>query len=300
MLRCSETKHRQTIAVLGGTGRFGAAFIDEFSDNGLKVRVLARSPRKVTKRFPQADVRRGNMMNISDVKRTLEGVAAAFLMTPVGGNDDGQIELRAARSAIAAARASQLPHLIFLSLIQPPRPTGVPTLDVKGQIEKMLAAGGLPFSSLRTGCYMDTWLGFFPMFIKLGLYLVPIGPGHEFSFTAQRDVARVAVSLIRQNKVLNRAIDVIEPQTHSLKSVVYLYQAATKQKLIPVGHWLLPVLTILRPVCFRWLYPTGASRVRLFNYFNANDWIGNAQQLAEVLPGFQVTSMKDHLRTIYH
>lgn len=299
MTRCSGTSKLQTIAVLGGTGRFGAPYIHTFMDYGLNVRVLARSPDMVLKRFPSADVLHGNMMNVSDVKKTLDKVAAAFLITPVGGNDDTQIELKAARCAIKAARAVKLPHLIYLSLIQPPRPTGVPMLEVKGQIESMLMASGVPFSSLRTGCYMNTWLSFFPVFMKLGIYLMPIGPRHKFSFTSQQDVARVAVSLIRQHKVLKGAIDVIESRARALIDVVDLYHAVARRNLIPVGRWLLPVLTLLRPVLFRWIYPTGASRVRLFNYFNENNWIGNARQLAEVLPEFRVTSMRDHLRARY-
>ena len=300
MLPCTGTLYPQTIAVLGGTGRFGASFIHEFLNHGLTVRILARSPGKAAKRFPRADVQQGNMMCVSDVKRALDGASVAFLMTPVGGNDDVQIELRVARSAITAAKACQMPHLIFLSLIQPPRSTGVPMLDVKSRIENMLVASGLPFSSLRTGCYMDAWLAFFPLFMKLGIYLLPIGAHHKFSFTSQKDVARIAVSLIRQNKILNGAIDVIEPQARSLKDVLDFYQAAAGRNLIPVGNWLLPVLTLLRPVVFRWLYPTGDSRMRLFNYFNENDWIGNAHQLVEVLPEFRVTSMREYLWAKFH
>ena len=106
------------MAVLGGTGRFGTPYIHTFLDHGLNVRVLARSPGKVIKRFPDADVLHGNMMNAPDVKRAFDGVAAAFLITPVGGNDDAQIELSAARSVITAAKAARLPHLIYLSLVQ--------------------------------------------------------------------------------------------------------------------------------------------------------------------------------------
>lgn len=109
MPRSSGTLHLQTIAVIGGTGRYGAPYIHTFMDHGLNVRVLSRSPGKVIKRFPDADVLRGNMMNVPDVKRALDGVAAAFLITPVGGNDDAPIELRAARNTIAAATAAQLP-----------------------------------------------------------------------------------------------------------------------------------------------------------------------------------------------
>jgi uncharacterized protein YbjT (DUF2867 family) len=74
--------------------------------HGLNVKVLARSPRKVAKHFPYADVLQGNMMNVSDVKEAFNRLSAAFLITPVGGNDDVQIELRAAFCAITEARAT--------------------------------------------------------------------------------------------------------------------------------------------------------------------------------------------------
>jgi len=299
MAPCANPSQGRTIAVLGGTGRFGAPYIRTFMDQGLRVRILARSPNPVRKRFPAADVRRGNMLNRSDVEQALDGTEAAFLITPVGGNDDIQIELRAVRCTIAAAKAVRLLHLIYLSLIQPLRPTGIPMLDVKGRIERLLVAGSVPFSILRTGCYMDTWLSFFPLVMNLGLYLMPIGPRHRFSFTAQQDVARLAVALMRRHQVLNAGIDVIDPQPRSLIDVVTLYQAVKGKRLIPLGPWLLPVVTLLRPVLFRWAYPSGASRVRLFHYFNENDWIGDARQLTAVMPEFHVTSMRDFLRERY-
>ena len=199
---CSIESRRKTITVLGGTGRFGAPYIRTFINQGLSVRVLARSPDKVIKRFHKADVRRGSIVRVSDVKEALLGSAAAFLITPVGGNDDVGLELKAAHCAIKAANTVQLPHLIFLSLIQPAYPTGIPMLDVKKQIEDLIMTSGVPFSILRTGCYMGIWLSFFPKFMKSGVYLMPIGPTRRFSFTCQEDVARVAVLLIRQKKVL--------------------------------------------------------------------------------------------------
>lgn len=299
MRSCSNESHRQTITVLGGTGRFGAPYIRTFIEQGLSVRILARSPDNVIKRFPQADVRRGSMVHKSDVKEALLGSEAAFLITPVGGNDDVRIELKAAQCAIKAANTVQLPHLIFLSLIQPAYPTGVPMLDVKKQIEELITTSGVPFSSLRTGCYMGTWLSFFPTFMKAGLYLMPIGTGKRFSFTCQGDVARVAGFLVRRKKVLNDTLDIIDSQALSVLDVVNLYKAATRRQLMPVGQWLLPVLTLLRPVLFRWMYPTGASRVRLFNYFNKNDWVGNYRPLTEVFPEFRTTSMRNYLQARY-
>ena len=282
--------------MLGGSGRFGGPFIREFLDQGLDVRVLARSPRKVTHRFPLARVMRGNMMHLSDVIRIFQEAAAALLITPLGGNDDIRIELKAARTAIKAAATVRLPHLIHLSLVQPLRPTGIPLLDVKGRIEAEIMSAGIPFSSLRTGCYMDIWLAFFTILMKLGLYLLPIATDHCFSFTSQRDVARVVVLLIRHKKVLNGPIDVIDPQARTLQDVIELYQASTGRRLRPIGRWLLPILKALKPALFRWLYPTVASRVSLFGYFNENDWVGDPHSLPKLLPEFLVTSMDDHIR----
>lgn len=289
---------RPSIAVLGGTGPFGRPYIQEFLDQGLTVKVLARSPRGVGKRFPRAHLTRGSMMDLSAVTRLLQGAAAAFLITPVGGNDDTRIEMEAARIAVTAAETTRLPHLIYLSLIQPSRPTGVPMLDVKGQIETMAVSRGVPFSSLRTGCYMDAWLAFFPLWMKLGLYVVPIPSGHRFSFTYQRDVARAAVELMRNNTVLNGAVDVVEPRARTLRDVVDLCKTATGQNLVPIGRWLLPVLQFLRPTLLRWVCPRVASRVSLFSYFNANDWVGDPHQLARSLPKFHITTMEEALKSL--
>lgn len=283
------------ITVLGGTGRVGAPGIDEFLSQGLNVTILARSPGRVARRFAEATVRRGSMLLESDVRHALDGANAAFLITPVGGNDDPEIELKAAQTAISAAAATRLPHLIYLSLIQPPRPTGVAMLDVKGRVERLIQSSGLPWSSLRTGCYMEAWLNFFPRLMKMGIYLFPIGSRHRFSFTAQRDPARLAAHLIRQNRVLNDALDVIEPHTRTLRNVVDLYTAVSGRHLQPVGGWLLPVLKVLKPLFFKRFYPTGASRVSLFSHFNENDWVGDPSRLAEVLPEFQVTTMETRL-----
>lgn len=295
MLRHGNSSRPPIVAVLGGTGPFGAPYVDEFIDQGLTVRVLARSPQTAAGRFPGAEVRRGSQLCVAHVKDIMNGASAAFLITPVGGNDDVGIELAAARRTIRAAQATRLPHLIYLSLIQPTPATGVPMLDVKRRIEEMARAGGLPFSSLRTGCYMDTWLGFFPRCMRLGIYPMPIGPGHRFSFTAQRDAARIAVSLILSGKIIDGAIDVVDPRPRSVGDVVDLYRSIARRRLIPAGRWLLPVLILLRPTLFRWLYPRGASRVALFDYLSGNDWIGDCGPLTAALPGFKVTTMEDYL-----
>lgn len=297
MKPASDTSDAVTIAVLGGTGPFGQAFIHAFAAQGVGVRILARKPGPVAERFPGAEVMRGSMLAVADACHAMAGAAGALLITPVGGNDDTAIELRAARVAVEAARRVCLSHLIYVSLIQPSHPTGVPMLDVKRDIERLIAASGIPWSSLRTGCYMDAWLAFFPFCMKLGFYLFPIRSRHHFSFTSEPDVARAAALLIRNGQVLNRPVDLVESRSRTLQEVARAYEAATGCRLRLLGHWLLPVLKALRPLVFRWAFPTGASRVGLLGYFDRHDWIGDPGQASSMISGFRPTGMERHLKT---
>ena len=292
-------KHQRTdthtIAVLGGTGHVGIPYISEFLAQGLKVRVLARSPERVTGRFPEAEVIRGSMMVAEAVREALEGVDGAFLITPIGGNDDADIELRAARAAITAAKDARLPHLIFSSVIQPNEASGIPLLDVKLAIEGLLEESGLRWSALRTGCYMEDGMEFSPLLVKKGIFFFPISPTHKLSFISQRDVSRVAVELLRQHRVLYGTLDVIEPVTRTLDEVARLYGEYLGRKVVHAGAFLLPLMKVLRRVVFPWLKPVLASKVGLASYLDTHDWFGDPSQLATVLPGFRVTSMECYL-----
>ncbi len=292
-----DTSDAVTIAVLGGTGPFGRAFIREFAVQGVGVRILARKPGPVAARFPGVEVLRGSMLDVAGACRAMAGAKGALLITPVGGNDNTAIELRAARVAVAAARRVCLPHLIYVSLIQPSHPTGVPMLDVKRDIERLIAASGIPWSSLRTGCYMDAWLAFLRPFMKRGFYLFPINSRHRFSFTSEPDVARAATLLMRYGQILYGAVDVIEPRARTLQEVARAYEAATGCRLRLLGHWFLPVLKALQPLAFRWAFPTGASRVGLLDYFDRHDWIGDPDQASKMILGFHPTGMERHLKT---
>jgi hypothetical protein len=110
-------------------------------------------------------------------------------------------------------------------------------------------------------------------------------------------VARVAALLIRNGQILNGPVDLVESRPRTLQEVVGVYEKSTERRLHLSGPWILPVLKILRPVVFRWAFPTGASRVRLLGYFDRHDWVGNSEQIRQAIPGFEPVSMEDHMRT---
>lgn len=294
-----QTSNRSTITVLGGTGHVGMVYIEEFLNAGFNVRILARSPKCVERCFPEVDIVHGSMMQDTDVACAMKGADAAFLITPIGGNNDPELELTAARTAIAAAEVTKLPQIIYASQILPEQPTGVAILDAKVEIEKMLAASGVRWSSLCIGCYMDEWLGMAPGLQKLGLLFNPISPNLPLSFTLKEDVARVAIELQQQGRALNGTLDVIEPVTRTLAEVAKLISQFRGRKVVASGSWPWSVLLGIAQPLFRRFKPVMASKVTLLNHFNKNGYVGNTKQMAEILPQFEVTTMETYLKMLF-
>ena len=294
-----QTSQKLTITVLGGTGHVGRVYIQEFLSAGFNVRILVRSPERVQRRFPEAEIAHGSMMQNMDVEHAMKNADGAFLITPIGGNNDPGPELKAARAAIAGAKACHLPHLIYASQILPEQPTGIAILDAKVEIEKMLESSGVPWSSLCIGCYMDEYLGMAPGLQKLGLLFNPISSDLPLSFTMKNDVARITAQLLRQRRPLNGTLDVIEPVTRTLAEVAELIGQFRGRKVVASGSYpWSSILSMILPL-FRRFKPTMVSKITLLKYFNKNGYVGNTNQVAEVLPQFKITMMETYLKTLY-
>jgi uncharacterized protein YbjT (DUF2867 family) len=294
-----HTSKQLTITVLGGTGHVGRIYIQEFLSAGFNVKILARSPERVRRRFLEAEIVHGSMMQDTDVEHAMKNADGAFLITPIGGNNDPEPELKAALAAIEGAKASQLPHLIYASQILPEQPTGVAILDAKVEIEKMIESSGVPWSSLCIGCYMDEYLGMARGLQKLGLLFNPISSALPLSFTMKHDVARIATQLLRQGRALKGTLDVIEPVTRTLAEVAELIGQFRGHKVVASGsHPWSSILSTTLPL-FRRFKPTTASKVALLNYFNKYGYIGNTNQMAKVLPQYEVMMMETYLKTLY-
>ena len=106
---------------------------------------------------------------------------------------------------------------------------------------------------------MEDVLGLRPSLLKRGFFLFPLSTNHHISFTATRDVARVAIELLRQSRVLNSTLDVIELTTRTLAEVANLPGQVLGRKVVASGNcpWL-PLLRMAQQL-FRRFNPVMAS-----------------------------------------
>jgi len=286
------------LTILGGTGRIARPFVEQFLAEHVPVRLLARNPLAIQARYPQAEVLPGSMFDPAVVKPALNGAEAVFLITPIGPCNQVDIEVQAAQVAIRAARETGRPHLIFLSTLQIDQPTRIPLLDVKKQIEGLLAESGLPWTSLRCGTFMEDVLDRRVPLLRRGLFFFPVPTGQRFTFTCQRDVARVAARLLPGKDARHAPLDVVEPQIRTPREVAELCSKLLKRRVMACGHWpWQPLLRLACPILGR-RDPKLLTILPLVGYLGQQGYCGDPAQLRQVLPGFTPTCLEDHLRRL--
>lgn len=75
---------KNILAAIGCTGHITELFLKEFSKQDIQLRILARKPELFSERYPDAEIIEGSMLNPRDVEKVLQGVDAAFVVTPMG------------------------------------------------------------------------------------------------------------------------------------------------------------------------------------------------------------------------
>ena len=286
-----------TLAAIGCTGKISRIFVKGFLDLGISLKLLARSRQSTAAQYPAAQIVPGSMMNVDDIASTMQDADAAFLITPIGPCNDTSIEAKSARAAIEAAKRVGLPHLIYISVIGINQPTGVPLLDSKREVEAMLTASGIPWTSIRCGSYMEDVIDTRLAALRRGIYVFPVTPTRQFNFTFQGDVPRFVHELLAQGQPLNGALDFIDPRTYSVTEVARMMSKATGRRIVPSGKLPLYLLELAQPI-FYWRKHRLATIIPLIRYFNQHGYTGNIRELAEAYPKFRMTSLEEHLQRL--
>lgn len=177
------------ILVTGGAGNVGANVVRQLLDAGEKVRVITRNPR--SRSFPdQVEVVPGDLTRPETLPAALSGVDRVFLF-PVFNGSDGFLE---------AARQADLQHVVLLS-------SSAVTYSTPGwigeqhlQLERAVAASGLPWTYVRPDAFMTNDLVWAHQIVNGGVVrgaygnvaTAPIDP---------RDIAAVAVRALLDQRV---------------------------------------------------------------------------------------------------
>ena len=170
-----------TILVTGATGNVGGHVVRALSERGVAVRAFVRDPKRAAGVLgPEVELAAGSL------EQSLAGVDRVFLAC---GNSPGQVAFECA--AVDAAAAAGVSRVVKLS--GPDAAVDSPLIFERwhGEIERHLAASGLPRVLLRPRTYMTNLLAYARTVAETGMLFAPAGTA-KISFVDPRDVGEAA------------------------------------------------------------------------------------------------------------
>jgi uncharacterized protein YbjT (DUF2867 family) len=183
-------------AVLGATGAQGGAVVAALTDVGASVRGITRnvqSRRAQELAAAGVEIVTADLSDVDSVGRAFTGVAGVFaLTTPF--EDGPSAELEQGTTIIAAAERAQVPHLVFSSVSDADKHTGIPHFDSKARVERALADSGVPYTIVGPTYFYDNLLGGIDD-VRAGRLELPIPPDVPLQQLSRRDLGRFVAAI---------------------------------------------------------------------------------------------------------
>ena len=207
-----------TVLVTGGTGTLGRLVVPLLREADLKVRVLSRSKRESTDdgvEFVAGDLASGEGVDAA--------VAGVDTIIHLAGGPKGDEVL--ATNLVKAVNAAGRPHVVYISVVGADRESFA-YFTQKREAENIIAASGLPWTTVRATQFHDL---VFTVAKFLGkLPVVPVPSGFRFQPIDANDVAARLVELA-QGKPAGLVADIAGPKIYDLKDIVRSYLQATNR-----------------------------------------------------------------------
>src|SRR5437867_8965915 len=184
-----------TVVVTGSTGKQGGAVARGLLDRGHKVRAVTRDPNSSQAKLlanAGATLVAASLEDTVAITKALEGATSLFAMTvPSVGTD---AETRQGIAAADAAKAAGV-HLVFTSVGNANRQTGIPHFDSKYEVERHIARVGVRATILAPVAFMEN-LYFIREQLAKGIYASALSPTRALAQVAAADIGAVAVRVL--------------------------------------------------------------------------------------------------------
>ena len=190
-----------TILVAGATGQQGGSVARALVKRGHRVRGLTRSSEKISglKALGIEGVR-GDLTDKASLAPALRGVDGFFLVTTPFNPDfsvDVEKEVLQGTTAIDAAKAARVPHVVLTSVASADEGTGIPHFESKARVERHLKASGLRYTVTRPVAFMEMygspWM--LPQ-LQAGFLAQPMPATTRQQIVAVRDIGEIVARVI--------------------------------------------------------------------------------------------------------
>ncbi len=187
------------ITVLGATGNVGSKIAAQLLAKGVHVRVVGRDAKKLSAQFGGAEVRAGDITDVSFLTEALKGSEAAFLMIPpdyAAASFAGHYQ-KVSEAIAAAVKNSGLKFAVNLSSLGAELAGGTGPIKYLGPHEKRLnEIAGLNVVHLRPAFFFENILANVPLIRAQSIMGSHTDAEVKAPMIATADIAAAAVKLL--------------------------------------------------------------------------------------------------------
>ena len=194
---------KRSVLVAGATGQQGGAVARALLSRGHRVKALTRKPDSDAARqlvSAGADLVTGDLGDADSVRKAASGASAMFLMSDSteAGTEE---ETRQGILAAEAAKDGGVGHLIYSSVADANKQTGIPHFESKALVEKHIAGLGIPYTISAAASFMENVVAPWSIgALRQGTYAFPMPPKRVIQLIAVADIGAFAAALIERRE----------------------------------------------------------------------------------------------------
>lgn len=211
-----------TYVVLGVSGNTGSVVAQALLDQKRPVRVVVRDAKKGEPwKQKGAEVAVADVEDQAALTRAFAGATGVYALIPPNMQSEDFIARgkRIADGVTAAAKATNVPHLVFLSSIGAQFDSGHGPIRTVHYFEKKLREAGVVSTFVRASYFMENNLNALAVIKSQGILPVFADPTYSLPMIASRDIGLVAAKALLEGAKETTVIELSGPREYTVNEV---------------------------------------------------------------------------------
>jgi len=229
------------VLVTGATGQQGGAVLRALLSKGYRVKALTRRPTSDAARqlaSTGAEVVIGDLTDAASVVQAAKGADTMFLM---GNSYEAGLEEETRQGIIAAdaAKAAGVGHLIYSSVADADKKTGIPHFESKYLVEQHVQRLGIPYTISAPVAFMENVVAPWSLgALSQGTQAFAMPPKRALQLVALSDIGAFVAALVeRRERVFGKRFDFAGDELSGEDQAKILSQAIGR----PVSYREIPI-----------------------------------------------------------
>jgi len=201
-----------SVLVLGAAGNQGGAVTKSLLAKGHNIRTIARNlDSPSTKKLEEAGVEviKGDFSDSDSLVKAAKGMDTAYVMT-TPFEEGVEMETKQGIIVSDAVKKAGVGHLVFGSVANADKKTGIPHFDSKYEVEEHIKSLDIPYTISAPAFFMDNYLTpFYVPSLKEGKLTHALPASRPLQQVSVKNIGEfVAILVERREKVFGERIDI--------------------------------------------------------------------------------------------